>query len=137
MERLIIFLQLAIVVFFIGGCGKNTIETMNEIKWTKITSEEAKEIIDNENDIIILDVRSESEYKEGHISNSILIPVSELESKAENLLKEKEQTILIYCRSGNRSAKAAEILSKLGYTNIYDFGGINSWTYGIEKEKLG
>lgn len=133
MKKLTVFLYLAIIGLFIVGCGKNTIETMNEIKWFKITSEEAKEIIDKEDDIIILDVRSESEYKEGHLSNSILIPVDELESKAENLLKEKEQKILIYCRSGNRSSKAAEILSKLGYTNIYDFGGINSWTYAIEK----
>lgn len=133
MKKLGGFLQLVIIFLLIVGCGKSTMETMNEMKWTKITTEDAKEIIDKEEDIIILDVRSESEYKEGHITDSILIPVDKLEDKAENILKEKDQKVLIYCRSGNRSAKAADILSKMGYTNVYDFGGINNWTYEVER----
>lgn len=96
----------------------------------KITSEQAKEKMDENEDIVILDVRTTEEYLAGHIEGALLIPDYELEDKAEELL-DPSSTILIYCRSGNRSSKAAKALSQLGYKNIYDFGGIIDWPYDI------
>ncbi|MDU3352001.1 MAG: rhodanese-like domain-containing protein, partial [Clostridium sp.] len=83
--------------------------------------------------VIILDVRSEEEYNSGHIENSILIPIDKLEEEAENILNDKNKKILVYCRSGNRSKKASNILLEKGYTNVYDFGGIKDWPYEIVK----
>ena len=85
-----------------------------------------------ETDYIILDVRTEEEYNEGHIPNAILIPNTEIRERAELELTDQDQLILVYCRSGNRSKLAAAILVELGYTNVVEFGGINSWPYDIE-----
>ena len=81
---------------------------------------------------VILDVRTEEEYNEGHIPNAILIPNTEIRERAELELTDQDQLILVYCRSGNRSKLAAAILVELGYTNVVEFGGINSWPYDIE-----
>lgn len=99
-----------------------------------ISAETAKEMMDTSPDVIILDVRTEEEYKSGHIDGAVLIPDYELEAKAEEILEDKSVTILVYCRSGRRSALAAQILSDLGYTVIYDFGGITDWPYDIVSE---
>lgn len=99
--------------------------------YTTITAEEAKAMIDLGDNLIILDVRTEEEYQEGHIESSILIPNTELLDEAEEALTDKNATILIYCRSGRRSALAAADLVSLGYTNVYDFGGIIDWEYDI------
>jgi rhodanese-related sulfurtransferase len=80
---------------------------------------------------IILDVRTPEEYEEGHIEGAILIPDNEITAKAEELLSDKNATILVYCRSGRRSALAAQALSELGYNKIYDFGGIIDWPYDV------
>ena len=87
--------------------------------------------MDKSENYIILDVRTQEEYAQGHIPNAILIPDYEIEEKAETVLKDKNQLILVYCRSGRRSKLASEILVKLGYTNIYEFGGIIEWPYEI------
>lgn len=100
--------------------------------YTKITAEEAYEMMQNQ-EVIIIDVRTEAEYKEGFISNAILIPNDEITDTPPEQLPDKDAVILVYCRSGNRSAKAANKLIQMGYTKIYDFGGINRWTYGVEK----
>lgn len=100
--------------------------------YKKISVKDAKEIIESE-DVIILDVRTQEEYNEGHIENAILLPVTDIKDKAEEILKDKGEKILVYCRSGNRSATASKQLIKMGYTNVYDFGGIISWPYEIEK----
>lgn len=97
-----------------------------------ITAEEAKSIMDRETGYIILDTRTEEEYAQGHIPGAILIPYDEVLSKAEGILKDKEQLILVYCRSGRRSKLAAADLVKLGYTNIKEFGGILDWPYETE-----
>ena len=97
-----------------------------------ITAEEAKEIMDTEEGYIILDVRTQEEYDEGHIPGAILIPDTEIEARAEEILTDKDQLILVYCRSGRRSKLAAEILVELGYTNIRKFGGIIDWPYEVE-----
>ena len=92
-----------------------------------ITAEEAKKLMDSEEGCIILDVRTREEYDQGHIPGAILIPDTEIEAKAADLLPDKDQLILVYCRSGRRSKLAAPSLADLGYTNIREFGGILDW----------
>ena len=94
-----------------------------------INAVDAKKIIDENTDVAIVDVREEDERVEGYIENSILIPLDTVESQAENILKDKNQTILVYCRSGRRSAMACDVLYSLGYTDVYDFGGIIDWPF--------
>lgn len=94
-----------------------------------INAVDAKKIMDENNNIAIVDVREEDELIEGYIENSILIPLDTVENQAENVLKDKNQTILVYCRSGRRSAMACDILDKLGYSDVYDFGGIIDWPF--------
>ena len=101
--------------------------------YEQITAEEAKKIMDSDEEHIILDTREQDEFDEGHIPGAILIPYTEIENKAEAMLPDKDKLILVYCRSGRRSKIAAESLSKLGYTNVQEFGGIIDWTYEIEK----
>lgn len=103
------------------------------IEHTVITVDEAKVRMDRGDEIIILDVRTEQEFKEGHIPNAILIPNETITDEMPDLLPDLDAEILIYCRSGNRSAQAAKKLIAIGYTNVYDFGGIISWPY----EKVG
>lgn len=100
----------------------------------KITPEQAKEMMDQNKEVIILDVRTEEEFNSGHIPGAILIPDTEIGSKAEELLTDKGATLLVYCRSGRRSALAAKALQELGYQYIYDFGGIIDWPYEIITE---
>lgn len=127
---------LALIALPLSGCTKRT-PTPKEKKpeYQTITSEKAKEMMDNDPNIIILDVRTEEEYNSGHIENALLIPDSDIESQAPTTLTDKEATILVYCRSGRRSALASKKLSDLGYTNIYDFGGILDWNYDIISNK--
>ena len=98
-----------------------------------ITAEEAKQIMDNEEGYIILDARTQEEYDQGHIPGAVVISHEEIAEKAENVLTDKEQLILVYCRSGRRSKIAAEALVELGYTNIREFGGIIDWPYEVER----
>ena len=104
-----------------------------QVIYKNITADEAKEIMDSESGYVILDVRTEEEYAEGHIPGAILIPDYEIIQKAESILTDKDQRILVYCRSGRRSKNAAEALLALGYTNIWEFGGIIDWNYDIER----
>lgn len=99
-------------------------------RYKKISAEEAKKIIDEE-DPIILDVRTIEEYEDSHIPNSLLIPDFEIEKLAPVEIEDKNAKILLYCRSGNRSKSAAKKLIDLGYTNVYDFGGIIDWEYEV------
>ena len=101
--------------------------------YEQITPKEAKRIMDSGEDIIILDVREQDEFDAGHIPGALLLPYTETEQKAEGILPDKEQTILVYCRSGRRSKIAAESPAKLGYTGIKEFGGIIDWPYEVEK----
>lgn len=90
--------------------------------------------MDSEEGCIILDVRTREEYDQGHIPGAILIPNTEIEAKAADLLPDKEQLILVYCRSGRRSKLAAQSLADLGYTNIREFGGILDWPYEVVQD---
>lgn len=101
--------------------------------YVSITAEEAKEIMDSEPDCVVLDVRTEEEYKEGHIAGAVLIPDYEIGDRAQEELPDKEQRILVYCRSGRRSKNASAELAAMGYRNIREFGGIIDWPYEVEQ----
>lgn len=107
--------------------------TNAKANYQQISAQEAKNLMDTEKNYIILDTRTQEEFAEGHIENAILIPHYEISEKAETLLTDKNQLILVYCRSGNRSKQASQALADLGYTNIKEFGGIIDWKYGIVK----
>ena len=100
--------------------------------YEQITAEEAKKIMDSDAEYIILDTREQDEFDEGHIPGAIMIPYTEIDSRAEEMIPDKNNLILVYCRSGRRSKIAAESLSKLGYTNVKEFGGIIDWPYEVE-----
>jgi rhodanese-related sulfurtransferase len=95
--------------------------------YRRITAAEAREIMDNVEAYILLDVRSEDEYQAGHIAGAILIPHTELDEQAADMLPDKNAIILIYCQAGRRSQIAALALVELGYVNVYDTGGIGDW----------
>ena len=121
-----------LLLLLLTGCGGNTSNTSSEINYQQISQEEAKEMMDTQ-DVIILDVREQDEYDSGHIPGAVLLPVGTIdEETAAEVIPEKDSTVLVYCRSGNRSKTASSALAELGYTNIYEFGGINTWPYETE-----
>lgn len=101
--------------------------TSDKNTYKQISSSKAQEIIESQSDYIILDVRTIEEYKDTHIKGAVNIPNEIIDESVYELLPNKDQMILVYCRSGNRSKQASEKLVNLGYTNIIEFGGINSW----------
>lgn len=125
MKRIIPFL---LSILLLTGCSGGT----SDGSYEQITQEAAKEMMDTQ-EVIVLDVREQSEYDSGHIPGAVLLPVGSIdEETAAAVIPEKDSTVLVYCRSGNRSKTAASTLAGLGYTNIYEFGGINTWPYEIE-----
>lgn len=114
------------------SAGEQTKENEAMATYVNISAEEAKKIMDSEEGYVILDVRTQSEYDEKHIPGAVLLPNTEIEAEAEDMLTDKAQRILVYCRSGRRSKQAAEALVKLGYTNVKEFGGIIDWPYEVE-----
>ena len=126
----LIFLLLAVMM--LTACGQDTEKDRGAV-YMNITAEEAKEIMDSQEGYVILDVRTREEYDEGHIPGATQISHEEIAEKAEEMLTDKDQLILVYCRSGRRSKIAAEALAELGYTNIREFGGIIDWPYEVEK----
>ena len=125
----LVFLLLAVMM--LAACGQDKENDQGAV-YVNITAEEAKRIMDNEEGYIILDVRTQEEYNEGHIPGATQISHEEIAEKAEKVLTDKDQLILVYCRSGRRSKLAAEALVELGYTNIKEFGGIIDWPYEVE-----
>lgn len=123
---------LASTLLLLAGCGSKNSNAENN-SYRQIDMEEAEKIMQEEKDYIILDVRTPEEYEEGHIPHAINIPNETISTKDISELSNKNQLILVYCRSGNRSKQAASKLSKLGYTNIVEFGGIIDWKGEIEK----
>lgn len=101
-----------------------------EIMYKNINFEQAKELIEKDK-VILLDVRTEEEYITGHIPNSVLIPLDELEERL-NELSELDTKIIVYCKSGTRSTIACEILVQAGYVDVYNLGGVVDWPYGLE-----
>lgn len=141
MKKRFLFFLIILTLLAVVACGKNETETetlyteteAEQVIYENITAEEAKKIMDSETGYVILDVRTEEEFAEGHIKGAILIPDYEIAARAEDILLDKNQKILVYCRSGRRSKLAAEALLALGYTNVWEFGGIIDWPYEIEK----
>ena len=127
-KRFLIMLLTLALPFGCVGCSNGGSAT-----YEQISGAEAKALMDSENGYIIIDARTQSEYDEGHIPGAILIPEYEIATRAEKELHDKNQLILVYCRSGRRSKIAAEELVKLGYTNVKEFGGIIDWEYEIVK----
>lgn len=144
MNKLFMLLILGIaviaVVLFTTGCSSQPTaksETPSaaatEGTYQKIAAATVKARLDKGEKLIIVDVRTKEEYDGGHIPNSLLIPYDEIEKKAPALLKDKNAAIIVYCRTGRRSEIAAKALLGMGYTNVADMGGINTWTYGLVK----
>ena len=132
-----IVMGLLVAGMIASPAGTGDAESKNQssgAEYKRISAEEAKARIDSGDEVIILDVRTEGEFNAGHIPGAILIPNETIADKMPSLLPDLDAEILIYCRSGNRSAQAARKLIQIGYTNVYDFGGINSWPYDIVKE---
>lgn len=118
-------LYVALLSLLLIGCGKSNYQTIN--------AQRAKEMME-EDSVVIVDVRTNEEYNETHIQDAINIPLDELtETKIKKIdeLNSKENIILVYCASGKRSKQAAQKLADMGYINIYNFGGLNDWTYGV------
>ena len=128
---------LAVTLLLLCGCaGKRRNEpqvSIGQPSYTQISQEEARGIMETEDDCAIVDVRTQEEYDEGHIVGAICVPNEQIGSAPLEVLPDLNQILLIYCRSGRRSKEAAEKLSNIGYTQIYEFGGINTWTGEIER----
>lgn len=134
----IVALAALLILLFIGGCslrgqvldGDGMVNS-----YKQISQEEAAQMMEEDDGHVIVDVRTREEYDEGHIPGAICIPNEEITDTKPELLPDVDQVILIYCRSGRRSKEAAEKLFNMGYTHIYEFGGIIDWTGEIEKEE--
>lgn len=121
-------LLVALCLLVLAGCGQQA-----DAAYRQISQEEAKEMMDA-GDAVVLDVREQSEYDDGHIPGAVLLPVGSIDGDtAAAVIPEKSATVLVYCRSGNRSKTAAAALAELGYTDVCEFGGINTWPYEIEQ----
>ena len=128
-------LVLTMVLLICGCSGKIEKEQETEKNMNiQITASEAKKMMDEQEEIFILDVREQSEYNEGHVPEAVLLPVGTIsEETAAAVIENKDTVVLVYCRSGNRSKTAAQALADLGYTQVYEFGGIRDWPYEVEK----
>ena len=138
----LIFLIIVSLTLFSSCSGTENNETTNStteatinntLGYEQISGEQAKHLMDTEKDYIIIDARTEEEFNEGHIEGAILIPEYEIGERAEKELLNKDQLVLVYCRSGRRSKIAAQALVDLGYTNVKEFGGIIDWQYETVK----
>ena len=128
MKRILVMLLLLLIL---AGCQNN--KPIQEITYQQVNSEQAIKMMAENEGYIILDVRTTAEYHEGHIEGAINVPNEEINDKEIKRLPDKDQMIFVYCRSGNRSKDASEKLVKLGYTNIIEFGGINTWPNELVK----
>ena len=106
-------------VFILGSCGTG---------YKQISQDEAMQIMEEESGFLIVDVRRPDEFAEGHIEGAINVPNEGIAEEMPEELPDKDQLLLIYCRTGRRSKEASEKLAKIGYKNVYEFGGINTWT---------
>ena len=125
MKKILLLLSL---IFLLTGCSS----LPESEDYRQIEMDEAVVIMSEETDYIILDVRTHEEYEENHIPGAICIPNETIGSEAPSELPDKEQPILVYCRSGNRSKQASQKLADMGYSNIVEIGGINDWTGDLE-----
>lgn len=120
-----------IVIITITGCGLE-VEEKKMTEYINITAKEAKEKIDSNSEVVILDVRTLEEFNESHIPGAVRVEVDLLENEVEDVIEDKDTVILVYCRTGRRSRIGSQILLEMGYTNVFDFGGIINWPYETE-----
>lgn len=145
MKRVIIYLLCLILFVSLFSCteigqGQDTdnvtadskAETDTKIGYLEISAEEAKKLMTENPDAVILDVREADEYNGGHIPGAVLLPYRDIPEKAQTVIPEKDRMILVYCRSGRRSKIASDSLVALGYSAVYEFGGIIDWPYETE-----
>ena len=120
----------------LSGCGKDLDKAgdAGQLSYTQITREEARRMMTEEEGCLILDVRRQDEFDSGHIPGALCLPNEEIGAERPKELPDPEQVILVYCRSGRRSKEAAQKLADLGYSRVYEFGGILDWTDEIVKE---
>lgn len=126
------WIPILLLLFLLAGC---TASNEQENSYRQISMDEAVTMMEEESGYIILDVRTQEEFRERHIPNAINIPNETIGSEDIQELPDKDQRILVYCRSGNRSKQASGKLAELGYTNIVEIGGINDWTGDTVSEK--
>jgi len=127
MKRILSLILATLLI--LTGCGRTAVEKT----YQQITQEEAKKMMDTQK-VVILDVREQHEFDAGHIPGAVLLPVGSInEDTAAAAIPEPDSIVLVYCRSGNRSKTASQALADLGYISIYEFGGINTWPYGLEQ----
>jgi phage shock protein E len=128
LNKAIKIMFLGVLAFSLMGMGFGE-HPDNATAYKKLSASQAKALMTDEEHYILLDVRTEEEFRERHIKGAILLPYTEIKNRAAFELSDKDALILIYCRSGRRSAIAAKELIGMGYTQVYDFGGINDWPY--------
>ena len=127
MKRILTLILAMLLV--LSGCGGTTMENT----YQQITQEEAKDMMDTQ-EVIVLDVREQDEFDTGPIPEAVLLPVGTItKDAAAAVIDDLDTVVLVYCRSGNRSKTASQVLADLGYTNVYEFGGINTWLYDVEE----
>ncbi len=131
-----LYISLLVIALLLTGCAAQSTQPTpsdidNEVAvgYRKITPEEAKKMMDDGEPFILLDVRTEEEFTESRIEGAVLIPDTEIADRAPDELPDKDARIFVYCRTGRRSAAASIALINMGYTNVYDFGGIADWPY--------
>ena len=134
MKKIILIIIILTIIIIGVVCIMNKKEKIieNEVIIKHVSMNDIVQIMEENENYIILDVRTQAEYNQGHIPNAICIPNETIDENVVNKLPDKNQMILVYCRSGNRSKQAAEKLKKLGYTNLIEFGGIRDWKGEIE-----
>ncbi len=138
MKKIITFFALALSLLMFSACAAPAAAAATPaptsapaVEYQKITAADAKARMESGDEIVILDVRTQEEYDAGHIPGAILIPNETIIDQQPDLLPDLNAEILVYCRSGNRSAQAAKKLIAIGYTNVFDFGGIIDWPYDV------
>lgn len=132
MKKYLLVVLAVLSAVLLASCTAKAIEADSAgAEYHLLTAEQAKERMDSGEDLIVLDVRTQEEYDSGHIENAVLLPNETIYDTQPELLPDLNMEILIYCRSGNRSAQAANKLVAMGYTNVFDFGGIIDWPYDI------
>ena len=142
MKRFFVIVIVIVVLLSISSCSgkaavipdnQNNDEISTQGGYFSMKQDEAKRNLEEDSSILLVDVRTPQEYEELHIPGSVLIPLDSIKDEAENKLPNKEDTIYVYCRSGNRSGSAAKILAELGYKKVYNIGGITTWPYETDK----
>ena len=134
-RRIVSIIAALVFLFAVSGCASEEAEALGgkEDGYMRINAQKAKEMMESLEKFVLLDARTEEEFSEGHIPGAIVIPHDEVFERAEAEILEKDVPVFVYCRSGNRSRTASKALVELGYSEVYEFGGIIDWPYEIEQ----